>query len=288
MRFRTLIAIGGAAGMIGVVAGLVVESLSGADDSTEAAFILAGLSIVASMAVIGFLAGWFGRERDDVAITSIGAGIVAAVALVIASASSEEVVIASVAIAGGVTIVGGVAGVVAWWIGSFICDARDLPTASRLVAPAYSEDLPGYPMWTTDAGPAIRATLDDLADRVAPGESISGRAVGIVVRLPRDLPVVVLLAGGRLLIQPVDINGGVDGDLVILHGADITEVSIRSMRADGTERKMNAYRDVITIGTASGSDIRLLLPYGTRGVGTTTGGPDVIREWLTARSGLDR
>lgn len=288
MRFRTLLAIGGVAGMIGVVAGLAVESLSGADDSTEAAFILAGVSIVASMAVIGFLAGWFGHERDDVVIASIGSGIVAAVALAIASVSSEEVAIASVVIAAGVTIVGGAAGVAAWWIGSFICDARDLPTANRLVAPAYAEDHPGYPLWTTDAGPAIRTTLDQLADRVAPGEPIAGRAVGIVMKLPRDLPVVVLLAGGRLVIQPVDINGGVNGELVILHEADIAEVSMRSIKPDGTERTMHAYRDVITIGAANGSHIRLRLPYATRGVGTATGASNVIREWLKARSGLDR
>jgi hypothetical protein len=53
-------------------------------------------------------------------------------------------------------------------------------------------------------------------------------------------------------------------------------------------RQINAYDDVITIASPDGSQTRLRLPYGTRGVGTTTGGPDVIREWLSARSGIDR
>ena len=62
---------------------------------------------------------------------------------------------------------------------------------------------------------------------------------------------------------------------------------MRSVKPDGTERQINAYDDVITIASTDGSRTRLRLPYGTRGVGTTTGGPDVIRSWLTTRSGID-
>ncbi|HSP28620.1 MAG TPA: hypothetical protein VLN74_08740 [Ilumatobacteraceae bacterium] len=275
-------------GSVGVAAGVVIELLSDTDDSTEAAFIIAGLSIVVLLALTGFVAGWFGRERDDVVITAIGAGLVAAVALATASVRSEEMTIASVVLAGGVAVAGGAAGVAAWWIGDLICDGRDLPTAGRLVAPAYAEDHPGYPLWTTDAGPAIRTTLDQLADRVAPGDPVDGRAVGIVAGLPRDVPVVVLLAGDQLAIQPVDLAGAVNGDLRVLRHADITEVTIRSVRRDGTERRINAYDDVITINGADGSHTRLRLPYGTRGVGPTTGGPEVIRQWFPTRTGLDR
>ena len=53
----------------------------------------------------------------------------------------------------------------------------------------------------------------------------------------------------------------------------------------GTERQINAYDDVITIVSADASHARLRLPYGTRGVGTTTGGPDVIRHWLKGLTG---
>ena len=60
---------------------------------------------------------------------------------------------------------------------------------------------------------------------------------------------------------------------------------MRSVRPDGTERQINAYDDVITIVSADGSHARLRLPYGTRGVGTTTGGPDVIRHWLKGLTG---
>ena len=61
---------------------------------------------------------------------------------------------------------------------------------------------------------------------------------------------------------------------------------MRSVKPDGTERRINAYDDVITIASADGSRTRLRLPYGTRGVGTSTGGSDVIRRWLTTRSGI--
>ena len=305
MRIRTLLVVGGVVGAIGVAAGLWVESLStavglvvesasvtdwdepAAGDPNEAALVVAGLTIVVMLAGVGFAAGWFGRERDDVVVVAVGAGIVAAAALVIASVLSEEMAIGSVVLAGGVVIAGGAVGATAWWIGELICDGRDLPTARRLVAPAYAEEHPGYPLWTTDAGPAIRETLDQVADQVAPGAPVDARAVGIVTRLPRDRPVVLLLAGGQLAIQPVDINGVVNGDLSVLGPFDIARVTCRSVKPDGTQRQMNAYDDVITITSTDGSRTRLRLPYGTRGVGTTTGGPDVIREWLRARSTVD-
>ena len=282
MRVRTLLIFGGVVGLIGAAVGVLVHSSSGAESPNEAVFIVAGLSIVVALAGVGFVAGWFGRERDDVVIVAAGGGIVAAIALVIASLLYEEIAIASVVLAVGVAFAGAAVGAATWWIGNLICDARDLPTAHRLVAPAYAEDHPGYPMWTTDAGPAIRTTLDQLAERVAPGEPVDGRAVGIVLGLPRDVPVVVLLAGDQLVVQPVDINGTANGEFRTLRRADIAAVSMRSVNPDGTERQINAYDDVITIASADGSHTRFRLPYGTRGVGTTTGGPDVIRHWLTA------
>jgi hypothetical protein len=284
MRVRTLLAVGGAVGSIGVAAGVAVQASSDAESPNEAVFIIAGMSIVVLLAGVGFVVGWFGRERDDVVVVAAGAGIVSAVALVIASLLYEEVAIASVVLAVGVALAGAAVGAATWWIGNFVCDARNLPTAHRLVAPAFAEDHPGYPLWTTDAGPAIRVTLDQLAERVAPGEPVDGRAVGIVTGLPRDFPVVLLLAGGRLVVQTVDINGHANGETRILGPADIATVSMRSMKPDGTERQINAYDDVIAITSTDGSHTRLRLPYGTRGVGTSTGGPDVIREWLRARS----
>ncbi len=235
--------IGGVVGLIGTAVGVPVHSSSGAESPNEAVFIVAGLSIVVVLAGVGFVAGWFGRERDDVVVAAAGAGIVAAVALVIASLLYEKIALASVVSAVGVAIAGAAVGVTTWWIGDLICDARDLPTARRLVAPAYAEDHPGYPLWTTDAGPTIRATLDQLAERVAPGEAVGGRAIGIVLGVPRDAPAVVLLAGDRLVIQPVDINGTTNGEPRTLDSADIAAVSMRSVQP---------------------------------------GGPDVIRHWLTA------
>lgn len=278
--------IGGAVGSIAVAVGYAVHASSGADSPNEAVFIVSGLSIVVALAGIGFVAGWFGRERDDVVIVAAGAGIVAAVALAIASQLHEDIALASVVLAVGVAIASAAAGAATWWVGNFICDARNLPTAHRLVAPAYAEDHPGYPLWTTDAGPAIRTTLDALAERVVPGEPVAGRAVGIIVGRPRDVPVVLLVGGDRLVVQPVDIDGHADGETRILESAGIATVSMRSVTPDGTERQINAYDDVITITSTDGSRTRLRLPYGSRGVGTSTGGADVIRDWLRGRSAM--
>jgi hypothetical protein len=288
MPVRTLLMIGGVVGLVGAAVGVVVHWSSEADSPNAAVFIVAGLSIVVVLAVIGFVAGWFGRERDDVVIVAVGAGLVAAVPLAIASLRYDDMAIASVVLALGPAIAGAAVGAALWFIGSVICDARNLPTSHRLVAPAYAEDHPGYPLWTTDAGREIRTTLDQLAERVAPAEPVDARAVGIVVRLPRDVPVVVLLVGDRLVVQPVDIEGHATSEAPTLASADIASVSMRSVKADGTARQINAYDDVITIVSTDRPRTRLRLPYGTRGVGTSTGGPDVIRLWLRARSAIAR
>ena len=236
MRVRTLLVIGGVVGAVGAVVGVAVHASSGADSPNEAVFILGGLTIVVVLAAIGFVAGWFGREREDVVIVAVGAGVVATVALVIVSLLFYEVAFASVILGVGLAIVSAAVGAATWWVGNLICDARDLPTAERLVAPVYAEDHPGYPMWTTDAGPVIRATLDQLAERFAPGASVDGRAVGIVLGLPRDVPVVVLLAGDQLVLQPVTINGAVNGEPRTLDSTHIAAVSTTSSTTSRNRR----------------------------------------------------
>jgi hypothetical protein len=283
MRIRTLLVIGLVIGLIGVVAGLVISSLGDSDEIAAVGLVVAGGAIAVVLALFGFVAGWFGRERDDVVVIAIGAGIAVAVALGIASVVSGQISIVVIVLAGAVAFIGSAIGTGAWWIGDVICDGRDLPTARRLTAPAYVEDVPGYRLWTTDAGPAIRATLDALATRVGSADAVAARAVGIVVGLPRDTPVLVLLAGDQLAIQPVTINGLVDGEPRLFRRADIHEVSMRSVEADGTTREINPYNHIITMHTVDGSRIRLRLPYGTRGVGSAAGGPEVIRAWLADR-----
>ncbi len=102
------------------------------------------------------------------------------------------------------------------------------------------------------------------------------------------MAVVVLLTGDRLAIQPVTINGVVDGEPRVLRRADIHEVSMRSVEPDGTTREINPYDDIITMHTVEGSRIQLRLPYGTRGVGSGAGGPEVIRAWLADRLTVER
>jgi hypothetical protein len=178
-------------------------------------------------------------------------------------------------------IVAAVVGRFTWWVGNAVCEIRGLPTGPALVAPAYPDEVGADGMWTTRAGPRLRSTLDELTDRIASDQPVGARAVGVLLGFPRDHPVVVALVAGGLAIQPVDLEGAPTGDATIVAGAQLAEVSIRSLAADGSARRqINAYDDLIVIRTASGDRIRLRLPYGTRGAGTTTGGPNEIREWL--------
>jgi len=287
MRIRTLLVIGLVVGLVGVVAGLMIASLGDSDETAAVGLVVAAGSIAVLLALLGFVAGWFGRERDDVVVTAIGAGISVALAFGIASVLSGQLSIVVIVLAGAVAFIGSAIGTGAWWIGDMICDARDLPTAGRLTAPAYVEDNPGYPLWTTGAGPAIRATLDALATDLGSADSVAARAVGIIAGLPRDTPVVVLLAGDRLAVQPVTINGAVDGEPSVFRRADVHEVSMRSVAADGTTREINPYNDIITMRMVDGARIRLRLPYGRRGVGSGAGGPEVIRAWLTDRPTIE-
>ncbi len=154
VRIRTLLVIGLVIGLVGVVGDLVITSLGDSDETAAVGLIVAGGSIAVLLAVAGFVAGWFGRERDDMVIIAIGAGIAVAIALGIASIVSGQISIVVIVLAGAVAFTGSAIGTGAWWIGDVICDGRDLPTARRLTAPAFAEDLPEYPLWTTDAGPA--------------------------------------------------------------------------------------------------------------------------------------
>jgi hypothetical protein len=288
MRIRTLLVIGLVVGLVGVMADLVITSLGDSDETAAVGLVVAVGAIAIVLALLGFVAGWFGRERDDVVVVAVGAGIAVAVALAVASVVNGQLSIVVVVLAGAVAFIGSAIGTGAWWVGNVICYGRGLPTARRLTAPAYVEEAPGYPLWTTDAGPAIRATLDALASDLGSADAVAGRAVGIVAGLPRDTPVAVLLAGDRLAIQPVTMDGAADGEPRVLRRADIREVSMRIVDADGTTREINPYDDIITMHTVEGSRIRLRLPYGRRGVGSSAGGPEVIRAWLTDRPTAER
>jgi hypothetical protein len=144
-------------------------------------------------------------------------------------------------------------------------------------------------MWTTEAGPALRATLDRLADTIAPSSEVTARAIGIRHVLPRDRPIAIVLAGDRLGIQPVAMSGDPVTEPVVIDAGDLVEVSIRSEAADGTVRKrVNAYDDIVSVTTTTGGRLRLRLPYGTRGAGTSTGGPESIRAWLRTNAATYR
>jgi hypothetical protein len=120
-----------------------------------------------------------------------------------------------------------------------------------------------------------------VADQVAPRARVEARAIGILAQLPRELPVAVVLTGGRLALQRVDLEGAPRGEPIVLTADQLAEVSWPSEAADGTPRKhINAYDDVIRICTVDGRRLRLRLAYGSRGAGTTTGGPEEIRAWL--------
>lgn len=232
-------------------------------------------------AVLGFLAGWFGREGDDVVIAAAGYALVAVAYLAVGSFLIEDWRIAVVVLGLASALVAAVVGRVAFWIGNAICEIRELPTAADLTAPAYPDLVPQESVWTTTAGPELRATLDALAAAVAPGAPVEARAVGVLTGFPRDSPFVVVLARDQLAFQAVTLKGAPIGDPLVVPASALREVSIRSEAADGRERSsVNDYDDLIEVRLTDGRDLRLRLPYGMRGAGTTTGGPGDIRTWL--------
>lgn len=290
VRARTLGLVGFVVAMVGLGAGATVWSQVPDDDAAALpAFAVGGATVVALVTVVAFLAGWFGRERDDVVLVAVGAAVGAALVFGVGSLLLDDWRIGSVLIGLVIGVVAGVAGQVAWRVGDTIADLRGLPTMNRLLMPAFPDEYPGQVAWTTEATPALRRTLDELAATAAPGTAVSARAIGIRLGLPRDLPVAVVLAGDRLAIAPITFEGSPSGDRVVLDAGQLAEVSIRSLAADGsTRRRVNAYDDVIDLRTSDGRRVRLRLAYGRRGTGSNAGGPDEIREWLRTNAAAYR
>jgi hypothetical protein len=286
VKFRTLAAAGAVITVLVGATGAIVWQLVPDDENAGLAVLfVTAPAMITLLALVGLLAGWFGRDRDEVTFVVIVAGVAAAGAMAVVALVSDRWPIGSAAVAAGVVAVGGAAASLSWRIGDLVCEARDLPTYHRLAAPAFVEDFPGNPLWTTDAGPAIRAALDDLAAEIAPGEPVDARAVGIEVGLPRERPILLVLSGGRLAIRPVTINGSATGTARVFGPSELAEVSIRSESLNGAQRRsVNAFDDLISLRTSSGARLTLRLPYGTRGAGSSTGGPDEIRSWLRANA----
>ena len=286
VRWRTLLLIGVVLDLVGLGLGFAVWGLLAPDEPLAAgAVVISLLSGPVLLAMLGFLAGWFGRERDDVVLVAIGFGIAATVVVNVAASASGNWHVVALVFGPAAAFIAAAVGRLTWWVGNAVCELRGLPTGSELVGPAYPEEVDGDAMWTTRAGPALRATLDALAGEVAPAAPVDARAVGVLVGFPRDRPVAVVLAADRLAIQPVGLDGSPAGEQVVVEDVQLSEVSIRGEAADGgTRDQVNAFDDLIEIRTGAGRRIRLRLPYGTRGAGTTTGGPDVIRAWLRTKA----
>jgi hypothetical protein len=292
MRWRTLTLIGAVLYVAGLGLGFAIWGVVFPDESESLVAVAVVISLLAGplvLAVLGFLAGWFGRERDVLILVAVGFGIAATLVLnvVVLALGNWHVVV--LVFGPAAAFIAALAGHFTWWVGNAICELRGLPTGPALVGPAYPKEVRADAMWTTRADPALRATLDALADRIAPGAPVDARAIGVRLGFPRDRPVAVALAADRFAIQPVSLEGSPIGEPVIVEDGQLSEVSIRSEAADGSTRdQINPFDDLIEIRTGDGPWIRLRLPYGTRGAGTTTGGPGEIREWLRTRAATYR
>jgi hypothetical protein len=290
MRWRTLLLIGALLYIVGLGFGFVAWGLLAPDESLGGgAVVISLLAGPVFLVVLGFLAGWFGRERDDLTLVAVGFGIAATLALNVGALAVGNWHVVVLVFGPAAAFIAAWAGLVTWWVGNAICELRGLATGSELVGPAYPEEVPSDAMWTTRADPALRASLDALADRIAPGAPVDARAIGVLVGFPRDRPVAVVLVSDRIAIQQVDLEGSPTGEPVIVEGVQLRDVSIRSEAADGSTRdQINAFDDLIEVRTRDGRRVRLRLPYGTRGAGTSTGGPDVIRAWLRTKAATYR
>ena len=282
MRWRTLLLIGVALDAIGLGLGFAIWALLAPDEPLVAgAVVISLLAGPVFLVVLGLVAGWFGRERDDLVLVAIGFGVAATLVVNVGVLAVGDWHVVTLVFGAAAAFIAATASRLTWWVGTAICELRGLPSGRELVAPAYPKEVGSDQMWTTRAGPALRGTLDALADRIAPGAPVDARAIGVLAGIPRDRAVAVVLAADRIAIQQVDLEGTPAGEPVIVEDFQLSEVSIRSEAADGSIRdQVNAFDDLIEIRTGDGRRIRLRLPYGTRGAGTTTGGPDGIRDWL--------
>jgi hypothetical protein len=285
------VVIGAVAAAVGAAIVALGEGGLGVIDAEDATggrggTVLVGLVVGAGLiglayAAIGVFSGWTGRDHDTpfvgAAGTAVAVAVVLSLVMLIAGVFSPALLVVPLVLGAGAAALarGG------WWVGDALCRGAERPSLGDFVAPAYPTETVGYTPWTTTAGPTIRATMDELAAWLAPGAPAQARAVGIRWQLPRDLPVLVVLAGDRLGLAPVDLSGTPAGEATVLTPADLAQVSIRSLAADGSQRRtVNAFSDTIDVVGPDGRRVRFVLPYGTKGAGTTTGGPDVIRDWL--------
>lgn len=267
---------------VGLGGGLLAWGVLAPDEQ-----LLTGAAVIAlvfgpvSIGVVGFVAGWFGRENDVPVVAAVGYGTSAALVFGVLSFFVTDWQLA-VAVPGVVSgVLAAFVGRVTWWVGNAVCELRGLATGPELVAPAYPKEVDADAMWTTRAGPALRSTLDAVAGQIDASAPVQARAVGVLLGFPRDRAAVFVLVAGRLAIQPVDLEGAPTGAPTVVSSSDLAEASIRSQAVDGsTRRQINAFDDVIELRTVDGLRLRLRLPYGTRGAGATTAGPDAIRSWF--------
>ncbi len=295
ISFKLAFGIGAVIGAIGaVLAAVIVLVIDGSVDtvdtdefggSNSGAIVLgmlvgAGLIAVAYLAM-GFASGWFGRDRDTPVVAAVGTVLGTAAVLLVVSVAAGAFALPIFVLPVVIGFAAAFLARTAWFVGNLFCDGPNRPEYGAYVAPAYPSETPGHTPFTTTAGPALRRTMDELAEWLAPGAPVQGRAVGIVRRLPRDQIVVVVLAADRLALAPVNLEGTPVGEAQVLTPPDLAQVSIISRATDGSERRhINAFDDTITVVGRDGVRVRFALPYGTRGAGTTTGGPDVILDWL--------
>lgn len=290
MRWRTLLLIGAGLYAGGLALGFVGWGLLAPDEPLVAGAVIISLLLgPVFLVLVGFLAGWFGRERDDVTLVAIGFGGAATLGYNIAVLAVGEWHVVALVFGPVAGLIAGVVGRITWWVGDAICELRGLPTASLLVGPAFPKEVRSDAMWTTRAAPALRATLDALTDRIAPGAPVDARAVGVMPGFPRDRPVVVALASDRLGIQQVDMEGAAAAEPTVVENFQLAAVSIRSEHADGSSRDhVNAFDDVIVIERGDAGSLRLRLPYDKRGAGRGAAGPEAIRAWLRANATVYR
>jgi hypothetical protein len=294
VRWRTLLLIGAGLYAGGLALGFVGWGLLAPDEPLVAGAVIISLLLGPVFLVLtGFLAGWFGREHDDVILVAIGFGLGATVGYNVAVLAVGEWDVVALVFGPIAGFIAAMVGRIAWWVGNAICELRGLPSASELVGPAYPKEVPSDAMWTTRAAPTLRATLDALTDRIAPGAPVDARAVGVMLGFPRDRPVVVALASDRLGIQQVDMEGAAIAEPIVIENFQLAAVSIRSEHADGSSRDhVNAFDDMIVIDRGSspgdGGSLRLRLPYDKRGAGRGAAGPEAIRAWLRTNATLYR
>jgi hypothetical protein len=138
-----------------------------------------------------------------------------------------------------------------------------------------------------DIGEKIRPVVDAL---VEPGEAVEGMCVGSQSGFMSSKFVVIAVTNRRLIVQETDRKQRAKGEPVSITPEQLAGASSGRFGGEGTAGIMNATSQKLTIKTASGEKLKLMMAKGGGPLGGLMGGEtqeqgvQALNAWLERNS----